>query len=109
MEVDYTNNPTTPSDPPRDHPGTPVPKHVGTLLHAVGIPVTVNSDDPPLFNTTLTREVELLFEGFGFDVNTVNDILLNGVRHSFLPAEQKQAMEIEFQVEMAKLRRELGL
>lgn len=83
--------------------------HPLPLLHAVGIPVTVNSDDPPLFNTTLTREVELLFEGFGFDVNTVNDILLNGVRHSFLPAEQKQAMEIEFQVEMAKLRRELGL
>ena len=86
-----------------------IPYHPLPRLHAAGIPVTVNSDDPPLFNTTLTREVELLFEGFVFDVNTVNDILLNGVRHSFLPIEQKQAMEAEFQAEMTQLRRELGL
>ena len=78
-------------------------------LHAAGIPVTVNSDDPPLFNTTLTHEVEALFEVFAFDVNTVNDILLNGVRYSFLPAEEKQALEARFQAEMGQLRQELGL
>ena len=78
-------------------------------LYAAGIPVSVNSDDPPLFNTTLTREVELLFEAFSFDVNTVNDILLNGVRHSFLPTEQKQAMEAQFRAEMALLQNELSL
>src|SRR5205085_9886584 len=33
--------------------------HPFSLLHAAGIPVTVNSDDPPLFNTTLNREVGL--------------------------------------------------
>jgi len=78
-------------------------------LHATGIAVTVNSEGPPLFNTTLNREVGLLFDGFHFDINTVNDILLNGVRHSFLPVEQKRAMEAEFQTEMARLQHEFGL
>src|SRR5437764_1064839 len=49
-------------------------------LHAGGIPITLNSDDPPLFNTTLNHEVGLLFDIFKFDVNTANDILLNGLR-----------------------------
>jgi len=78
-------------------------------LHEAGVPVTVNSDDPPLFNTTFTNEVKLLADPFNFDINTINEILLNGVRSSFLPAEEKQAREALFQAEMTKLRRELSL
>jgi len=78
-------------------------------LYAADIPVTINSDDPPLFNTTLNHEVGLLFNDFKFDVNTANDILLNGVRYSFLSLEQKQAMEAMFRSEMSKLQQELGL
>ena len=84
-------------------------KHPLPRLRAAGVPVTVNSDDPPLFNTTLTHEVGLLFNAFNFDINTVNDIILNGVRHSFLPVEKKQAMEASFQAEMTRLQQELAL
>lgn len=69
----------------------------------------MNSDDPPLFSTTLNHEVGLLFNAFTFDINTANDILLNGVRHSFLPQEEKQTMEAAFQQEMAQLQHELAL
>ena len=62
-------------------------------LHRAGVPVTINSDDPPLFNTTLNGEVKLLVDPFNFDINTIDEILLNGVRCSFLPVEEKQAME----------------
>jgi aminodeoxyfutalosine deaminase len=86
-----------------------ISNHPFTHLHAAGIPVTVNSDDPPLFNTTLNREVGLLFDAFHFDIDTINDILLNSVRHSFLPVEEKRAMEAEFQTEMARLQHELDL
>jgi aminodeoxyfutalosine deaminase len=78
-------------------------------LHRAGVPVTINSDDPPLFNTTLNGEVKLLVDPFKFDINTIDEILLNGVRCSFLPVEEKQAMEAIFQSEMTKLRRELSL
>jgi adenosine deaminase len=53
---------------------------------------TVNSDDPSLFGTTLTREIELLARQFGFDPATIDEIVRNGFRHSFLPAEQKNGL-----------------
>jgi adenosine deaminase len=78
-------------------------------LYYARVPVTINSDDPPLFNTTLNDEVKLLVDQFNFDINTINEILLNGVRYSFLPVEAKQAQEATFQAEMTKLQRELSL
>lgn len=73
------------------------------------MPVTINSDDPPLFNTTFNDEVKLLVEPFDFDNKTINEILLNGVRCSFLPAGERQVLEALFQAEMTKLQRELSL
>lgn len=80
--------------------------HPLTRLHAAGVPVTLNSDDPPMFNTTLGDEYALLAGPFGCDVETIDAILLNGVRHSFLPPAEKQALEAEFRAELAKLKRE---
>jgi aminodeoxyfutalosine deaminase len=81
-------------------------EHPLPRLHAAGVPVTINSDDPPLFNTTLNDEVKLLADPFNFDLDEINEILLNGVRHSFLPEEEKQAMEATFRAEMTRLRHE---
>jgi aminodeoxyfutalosine deaminase len=86
-----------------------ISSHPLPRLHAAGIPITINSDDPPLFNTTLNHEVGLLFNVFKFDVNTVNAILLNGVRHSFLPLQEKHTMEAVSRAEMARLQQELAL
>ncbi len=86
-----------------------IAEHPLPYLHAAGVPITVNSDDPPLFNTTLNDEVKLLADPFNFDLNTIDEILLNGVRHSFLPVKEKQALEAAFRDEMAKLRHELTL
>ncbi|HEX3641306.1 MAG TPA: adenosine deaminase [Ktedonobacteraceae bacterium] len=72
-------------------------------LQAAGIPITINSDDPALFNITLTHEVELLESAFHFDLDTINECLLNGVRYSFLPSEQKQALETTFRAELFEL------
>jgi len=78
-------------------------------LYDAGVPVTINSDDPPLFNTTLNDEVKLLVEPFDFDFNSINEILLNGVRCSFLPVGERLTLEATFQTEMATLRHELAL
>ncbi len=79
-------------------------EHPFPRLYAAGVPLTVNSDDPPLFNATLNQNVSVLHEPFHFDLDTIDEILLNGVRHSFLPQEQKEAMETSFRSEMARLR-----
>jgi adenosine deaminase len=36
-------------------------------LREFGVPVTVSTDDPPFFHTTMTREYEMLAETFGWD------------------------------------------
>lgn len=76
-------------------------------LHEAGVIVTINSDDPPLFNTTLNQEAQLLVDVFRFGVDEVDEILLNGVRHCFLKAERRDHLEAEFVEEMAKLRTSL--
>jgi aminodeoxyfutalosine deaminase len=80
-----------------------VQAHPLMRLHEAGVVFTVNSDDPPLFNTTLNDEVQLLIDPFGLDRAAIDEILLNGVRHSFLPPERKQEMEAEFVAQMSKV------
>jgi adenosine deaminase len=65
-------------------------------LHDAGVQLTVNSDDPALFNTTLDDEVATLATAFGFtaaEVGAVDEIVLAGVRQSFLPPERKVTLE----------------
>ncbi len=75
-------------------------QHPLSRLYAAGVPLTINSDDPPLFNTTLNDEVALLANTFHFERDTINEILLNGVRYSFLSEEKKQLLEQRFREEM---------
>lgn len=81
-------------------------EHSLSRLYAAGVPVTINSDDPALFNTTLTQEVNLLVDAFELDLEKTNEILLNGVRFSFLPPREKQALEATFLAEMMRLQEE---
>ncbi len=73
------------------------------LLDA-GVPMTVNSDDPPLFNTSLEAELELLPGVFGLGLPEMDEALLNSVRHSFLPPARKREMDATFRAEMDLLR-----
>jgi adenosine deaminase len=86
-----------------------IAEHPLPYLYAAGIPLSINSDDPPLVNTTLNDDINLLYQSFHFKLATIDEILLNGVRHSFMPARQKQVMEEKFRVEMTRLRQEYGL
>ncbi len=43
-------------------------------LRAAGVPVTVSTDDPPFFGTTMTREYERLAETFGWDAGVFRQI-----------------------------------
>lgn len=73
-------------------------------LYEAGVPLTVNSDDPPLFNTTLSDEVRLLDSAFHFDLDQIDDILLNGIRHSFTDPERRSRLEAAWRKEMDDLK-----
>ena len=78
-------------------------QHPLPQLVAAGVACTVNSDDPPLFNTTMLHEAELLDSAFHFDKATIDDILLNGVKYSFLPLHKKHELLMTFREHMQKL------
>ena len=78
-------------------------------LWAAGVLLTVNSDDPPLFNTSLNGEYELLVDEFGFTADELEQVSLNGVRASVLPENEKARLQAEFRAGFARLRSELSL
>lgn len=73
-------------------------------LLAEGLVVTLNSDDPPMFNTTLTGEYLAVAETFDFDLDTIEHLVLTGVRASLLPAGTRSQMEADFTAEFTRLR-----
>jgi adenosine deaminase len=84
-------------------------EHPIRKLYEAGVPVTVNSDDPPMFGTTLLDEQLLLVREFGFSIDDIERINLQGVAASFLPEADRSRLEHEFRSEYARLRSELGL
>jgi adenosine deaminase len=64
-------------------------------LFEAGVKVTVNSDDPPLFGTTIDREYSLLESVYGFTPEQVAEVTLNAVGASFLPVEEKAILRQE--------------
>jgi len=62
-----------------------------------GLFVTLNSDDPPMFGTTLREEYQRAAAAFGLGRQQLAALAVNGVRASFLESAAKQALlqEIE--------------
>ena len=50
-----------------------------------GVAVTINSDDPPMFGTSLNREYEIAADLLGLDEAGVAELARAGVRASFAP------------------------
>ncbi|MDX1384536.1 MAG: adenosine deaminase [Thermoanaerobaculia bacterium] len=80
-----------------------IEEHPVDRLLAAGVQVSIGSDDPPLFDTNLTREYVRLHRAFGYDAERLAELSLAAVRHSFLPAEEKEALEHRFREELRRL------
>jgi adenosine deaminase len=78
-------------------------------LVEAGVCVTINSDDPALFNTTLSDEYLHAVQDCGLSVDQVEHVALNAVRACYLPASQKAAMIAAFEAEYARLRKQHGI
>jgi aminodeoxyfutalosine deaminase len=60
-----------------------------------GLFVTLNSDDPPMFGTTLTEEYRRAASVLGLSRAQLAELAANGVRASFLDSGAKQALLAE--------------
>lgn len=85
-----------------------VTAHPIRSLFEQGLAVTVNSDDPTMFHTTLSDEYLVLLRDLGFTPEDLKTLSLNGVEASFLPEAEKSGLRAKFEEEWRALGSERG-
>lgn len=68
-----------------------------------GVSVTLNTDDPQVFGTSLTDEYLLAATAFDLDARQIMKIVLNGVEASFLKDEMKHQLREEMVKELKRV------
>jgi len=66
-----------------------ISEHPAKAYFDQGVMITLNTDDPALFGTTLSREYQLAQDAFGFTDEHLRELARNSFEASFLPAEKK--------------------
>ncbi|MBE7556259.1 MAG: adenosine deaminase [Anaerolineales bacterium] len=67
-------------------------QHPLFAFHQLGIPVTVNTDDPSISNTTLTDEFLVANRGIGVPFRDLRQMTLNAAEAAFLPEPEKKRL-----------------
>lgn len=74
-----------------------------------GLMVTLNSDDPAMFGSSLTDEYKLCPDKFDMGWEEIRMLCLNGVKASFLPDLDKRSLLEEFEKELFEIEADLKL
>jgi adenosine deaminase/aminodeoxyfutalosine deaminase len=67
-------------------------EHTARKLFDAGVLITLNTDDPDMFHTTLEREYRIAQDALGFTDNELRLLASNSFQASFLPEEHKREM-----------------
>lgn len=84
LEIQLTSNLVT------KHYVKDIENHPVRALWNNGVFITLNTDDPNLFKTSLLNEYWLLHNKLGFSMNDIYCIIINGFRASFLSDGKKR-------------------
>ena len=68
-----------------------------------GLMVTVNSDDPTMFDTSISNEYLVLIKKFGFSLAEIRKVNFNSIEASFMTDEEKDVMRGTFNKEWERL------
>ena len=85
LDVCPTSNVLTGTVPSLEH-------HPVRALHEAGVVVTVSSDDPLIFDTSLTAELALVHHRLGFSLAELGQLTTQAAAHSFLPDSARSAL-----------------
>jgi adenosine deaminase len=72
--------------------GDELADHPFDLLYQLGFRVTVNTDNRLMSNTTLSRELAILTDAFGYDVDDIETFQLNAAAATFLALEDREEL-----------------
>lgn len=70
--------------------------HPLNALWDAGLLITINDDDPALFNSSLTNEYKIVIDKFGFDLEKIKRVSFNAINASFLTAPEKEQLTTQF-------------
>jgi adenosine deaminase len=85
----------------RTHVVRRLAEHPIRRFFRVGIVVTVNTDDPKMFQTSLAEEYRLLERECGFTPAEIGRLVLAAIESSWLPEERKSSLAAEFKADPA--------
>lgn len=68
-------------------------EHPIKRLRDAGVKVTVSTDDPPFFHTTMTREFEMLHDGLGWDTSDFAALNHTALEAAFCDQATKDALK----------------
>jgi adenosine deaminase len=71
-------------------------RHPLPRLLAAGVPVTLSTDDPPFFGTSLVREYELAHREVGLSPAQLFELNLNGLRYGLAETGLRRRLLLEF-------------
>lgn len=77
-------------------------EHSLPALLAAGAFVTINTDDPPMFSTTLVDEYLRIADAFDLDLATIAQLVRNGVEAAFIDAPRKALLIEEIDIVEAR-------
>ncbi|HZQ58757.1 MAG TPA: adenosine deaminase [Acidimicrobiales bacterium] len=85
-----------------------VAEHPIARQRALGVLVTVNSDDPGMMGTDVRDDYEAVWRAFGWDLEAMEQLGFDAIDASWAPPDEKAALRASFAEEHARLRREHG-
>jgi adenosine deaminase len=71
---------------------TSIAEHPIGLLTRLRFRVTVNTDNRLMSGTTMSREMQLLGEAFGYDFDDLRWFTINAMKSAFLPFDERLAL-----------------
>ena len=86
-----------------------VTSHPLARQRELGVLATVNSDDPGMMRFDVADEYSAVSGAYGWDLDTMEAISLDGITASFAPAGEQRALRERFCREFDALRAEYGL
>jgi adenosine deaminase len=86
-------------------PGRAIAQHPFDQLYRCGFAVTVNTDNRLMSQTTLTRELALLADAFGYGLDDLLQWQLNAADGAFLPLDERTALKRRLETEYARASR----
>ena len=66
-----------------------IQEHPVKMMFENGLMITLNTDDPEMFQTSLNHEYEIAREEFGFTEDHLRELARNSFEAAFLPPEKK--------------------